>query len=188
MKKRLVIGATLVALMLSASLFAISVFAAVSQTFGVNNRIIFVGSDLIEFTLAAEITGTTKDGDDSLKTTWNYSTDSDDNEDTKDWNIEESLVFDEEDKVLDPNASNRVSITYTFNIALSANSDKRVRAYISPASYDAASLIMNITGAVGSEITIEKGSSATLKLEVIPTIRFSEAKACNFSLVLEPIN
>lgn len=185
MRKRLVVGASLIALVLSVSLFAISVFAAVGQTFGVNNTIKFLGSpESLAFDLNAVVTGTTKDGDASLAHTWSYDYEKD-SVTSQIWNVPGNLVFFEEDKELGGAKGNRVEIVYTFNITNKSKNEQRIRVYIDELTIDTSVLTADVTGAVGSEVLIASGQTGVVSVALVPTVRFTVSKTCDFDLKIE---
>ena len=185
MKSKLIFITSVMALVLTFGLLSISVFAAVSQNFGVNNRIVFVGNSLLSFDIDAEITGTKKDGDDSLKYNWSYSNENDmPNSDT--WSLAEDLTFDEEGKEINPTAVNRVSITYTFTVE-NLSDTLNIAVYIeNPTSIDTSVLTTNINGSANNKVVIAPKQTGVVSIEVIPLERFQGAKTCNFSLRIDP--
>lgn len=111
MKKRFFICATIMALLLSFTVFAVSVYAAVNQNISVRNTISFAGkTNNLKFTIAGQVTGTTNDSSsDHTMAPWEY-----DYETMgivgHEWNLGE-LQFDAEGKTVD-----QINITYTFTI------------------------------------------------------------------------
>lgn len=185
MRKKLVVGASLIALVLSVSLFAISVFAAVGQTFGVNNTIKFLGSpESLAFDLNAVVTGTTKDGDASLAHSWSYDYEKD-SVTSQIWNVPGNLVFFEEDKELGGAKGNRVEIVYTFNITNKSKNEQRIKVYIDELTIDTSVLTADVTGAVGSEVLIASGQTGIVSVALVPTVRFTISKTCDFNLKIE---
>lgn len=191
MKKKMVIGASLVALILSVSLFAISVLAAVAQSFGINNKIEFDGiDDAIAFDMDAVITGTIDDGDERLSNTWHYNAELS-NDTSLGWDIKGDLVFDEKDKTLEVGASNRVAINYSFTVTNNSETGKRIKLYFNNISVDINVLdtkVLNSSGQEVTEVIVGVDQTETIILTVMPIIRFNGAQACNFSLKFEPID
>lgn len=191
MKKRMVIGASLVALILSIGLFTISIFAAVGQSFGVNNKIKFDGiDDAISFDMSAIITGTIDEGDERLEKIWRYNPENGHNP-TMEWNIAGDLIFDEKNKSLEPTANNRIAINYSFTVTNNSETEKRIRLSINNLSADINALETRVLNSYGQEVTeviIAKDQTDTIILKVMPLLKFSGAKICNFSLQFMPVD
>lgn len=184
MNKKILISATVVALMLSICLFTVSVIAAFGQVFGVNNRITFVGKDeYLIFQIQAEVTGTTNDGSDELKHTWNYDEENSLNEET--WNIAETLIFEERDKTV-----SEIYILYNFTIT-NNEEGKKIRAYLDQPDIDTACLDFDIINSSGNEITeliVDSGMTDTIILRLRPiNERFLGARECNLNLHIEGV-
>lgn len=183
MKKKVVIGATLIALALSVSLLTVSVLAAMGQVFGVNNKIVFLGIDeYIHCIIEATITGTTKDGSSNLKHTWEYDY-SDPNKDDaqQQWNIAETLEFNQNGV-----APGSEKIVYSFKVENKSDKTK-IRVYISDPTLDDEVLKYEVDGGVGSEKEIAPNGTATVTLKLMPKGEFSGARACDFVIHVETV-
>lgn len=183
MKRKIIVGSTLVALALTLTLFAVSVFAAVSQVFGVNNIITFVGSgEYLVFDLEARITGTTKTGEQEPTFSWNYDyskTDSHQNA----WNINEPLIFNQEGVT-----PGEEYIIYSFSVTNYSVGDKKIQMYIEEPDIDLSVLKYEITGRVASPIVIDRNQTGTAMLKLMPTNGyFNGARDCNFKIIIEQI-
>ena len=115
MKKRFLVGATVLALILSVSLLLFSVYAAVNQTLSVRNTISFAGgAEGLKFTIDGRVTGARRAGsnesEDDISTFWEYDYDRDGILPPHEWEIGD-IVFDSDDKELED-----IHITYTFVI------------------------------------------------------------------------
>lgn len=183
MKKRFLIGATLIALFLSVSLLTVSVLAAMGQVFGVNNRIIFFGVDqYVHCIVDAEISGTTKDGDPSLRFEWEYNyADSDKDSPRLDWGIGD-LEFNQKGV-----APGQEQILYKFTVR-NLSSDTKIRTYIEDPILDSEVLMFSIEGAVGSEKEIMPNTSAIVYLKLMPSNgEFYGAREFSITLHIEQI-
>lgn len=179
MRKRIVISASLVALALSLTLFAVSVFAAVGQVFGVNNRIVFVGSgENIVFDMSAVITGTTQDGSETLENQWHYDYDEGEPSDMS-WNLPEPLVFNQEGVT-----PGEEFILYSFTVENKSTPGKTISVYINEPNVDTAFLQYEINGSASNPVVIAVNQRATVTLKIKPVSKFEGAKTCNFNVVV----
>ncbi len=180
MKKRFLIGGTVVALLLSISLLLFSVYAAVTQNISVRNRIMFSGSTAegFKFTLEGKVTGTTNDLDPKLRTTWDFDYETS-SSDPAPWNIDE-IVFDSEGKTIQ-----EINITYTFTIENKCTgSNNTIRAQIIGPDQIDAGLIKTTYGYLqfgeqseGTEVIIPKNQVGILQLKL--TLAQLEDYSCN---------
>ncbi len=121
MKKRYLIGATVIALILSISAFFVSVYAAVKQTISVSNQITFAGNQNAKsFLVKGQISGTINDSNPNLRMEWEYDYENQIGLDGFNWNLGD-LQFDSSSGNL-----NEIGITYTFTI--SNQNDKTIMA------------------------------------------------------------
>lgn len=121
MKKRYLISATVLALILSLSVFFVSVYAAVSQTISVTNQISFAGNpNAKHFTISGKVAGTINDSDDKLEMNWEYDYENQIGLNGGSWELGD-LQFDSSSRNLDI-----IGITYTFKIT--NQSDKKIKA------------------------------------------------------------
>ena len=73
MKKRFFVCATIMALLLSFTVLAVSVYAAVNQNIFVNNTISFAGkTNNLSFLISGQVTGTTNDSSSDHTMEWDY--------------------------------------------------------------------------------------------------------------------
>ena len=174
MKKHLLIGTTVVAMILSLGLLFFSVYAAVSQSFSINNRIHFTGSQNVKFVLRGQITGTTDDSNPALTfknpTTnedfWLYDKDDDNHNSTSaSWEIPD-LTIKSEGLSLE-----QVHLTYTFTIQ--NQGEAAIIASIDGPGDLASGLIKNTyvqTSAsaevAGTSVQIPIASTATIKIKL----------------------
>lgn len=110
MKKKFLIGATILAMVLSFTVLGISVYAVVNQSVAVKNTISFAGkTNNLHFIIDGRITGTKNDSDPKLGTRWEY-----DYETMglvgHEWNVG-SIEFASEGLTVE-----EINITYTFQI------------------------------------------------------------------------
>ena len=183
MRRKLVICASIVSLALSICLFAFSVFA-VGHDFSVNNKIIFEGiSEYLVFDINAEITGTTKDGDDNLKTSWQYDY-SKNSDNTFVWDVPEVLTFNTQG--IDPNDA---YILYSFNVSNNSIGNRAIKVYIQdPINFDDSALLYEIVGSVGNEKTILCGATGQVTFKIKPKNgEFKGEKAIYFNLIVEEV-
>ena len=181
MKKRLIICTSFVAVALSLTLFAVSVFAAVGQTFSISNKITFVGvNQYIAFDLNGKITGTTKDDDPSRSFVWNYDY-SKDTVHENSWNISEPLIFNQ----VGINEGEEC-ITYSFSIT-NKSVGKNIRAYIHEVDIDNEFLTCEAIGTVATPITIVENGVGEVCLKLKPITKFSGQKSCNFNIKIEEV-
>jgi len=110
-KKRNFIIASIICALFSISLLVISVYALLnSQSFLINNQIIFKGNDHIKFLLDAKITGTTYgDGEFAPKYRWDYDYNKTDIH-SDSWTVPD-LYFDSANKSLE-----EIQIVYAFSV------------------------------------------------------------------------
>lgn len=116
MKKKFLIGATVLAMFLSVSLLIFSVYSAVSQTLAVKNTISFAGGDEgLNFRITGEVTGAKRVGSDDnnpeISTVWDYDYDDMSGSPFYEWNVG-NITFVTEDKNKDD-----IAILYTFEIS-----------------------------------------------------------------------
>ena len=124
MKKRFIIVATLLSLILTFSVLFISVYAAVNQTISITNQISFVGNkEAKKFTINAIITGTTKEQAPTFLWEYDY-----ENQKGLDGGNREvgDLEFDNRNKSLD-----QIHITYTFTIK-NENNKRLIASFVGP--------------------------------------------------------
>ena len=110
MKKRFLIGATILAIILSFAILGVSIYAVVNQSIAVKNTISFAGkTNNLNFIIDGRITGTKNDLDPKLGTRWEY-----DYETMGlsgyEWNVG-NIEFASEGLSVD-----EINITYTFQI------------------------------------------------------------------------
>lgn len=183
MKKRLVIYTSIMAFALSICLFVFSVFA-VGHDFSINNKIVFEGtSEYLVFDVNAEVTGTTKDGSDALKTEWKYDKGSEEySESSFEWNIPEVLTFDTEGKSFDD-----ICITYSFVVTNKSVGSSAVNVYIEdPINFDNDALTYEIDGSSINKKRILPDATGTVTLKLKPkTGEFSGERQINFNLKIE---
>ena len=183
MKKRVLIGSTIIALVLSVSLLTVSVLAAMGQVFGVNNKIVFLGVEqYVHCIINAEITGTTRDGAPELEYTWEYNyADSEKDAPRCDWGIGE-LVFNQKGV-----APGEERISYTFTVQ-NLSDNTRIRVYIEDPTIDEDVLKYEIDGGVGQEKEIPIGQTAIVSAHVMPKNgEFSGARECNIMVRVEQV-
>lgn len=197
MKKRFVIGTTIIAIVLSFGLLFYSVYAALSQSFSINNQIHFAGSQNIKFVLNGQVTGTTNDMDSRLKLSvndeegWLYDYDDPDHDDPiLDWTLPD-ITIKSEGLTLD-----QIHLTYTFTIENQGDCDITA-AFDGPGDL-ATGLIKNTyvqvgDGAetIGSSVQIPPlGTIATLKLKLtLASLEgFSGQELINFSILINAVN
>ena len=190
MKKHFLIGTTVVAIMLSFGLLFYSVYAAITQSFSINNKIHFAGSQNIRFLLNGQITGTTNDIDDRLKLVvdgqegWLYDYDDPDHDKSNlEWTLPD-LVMKSEGLTLE-----EIHLTYTFTIQ--NQSECAISASFDGPGDLATGLIKNTyvkvgNGAevLGSSAQIPLATTAILKLKLTLASMdgFSGSELINFSI------
>ena len=190
MKKHFLIGTTVVAIMLSFGLLFYSVYAAITQSFSINNKIHFAGSQNIRFLLNGQITGTTNDIDDRLKLVvdgqegWLYDYDDPDHDESNlEWTLPD-LVMKSEGLTLE-----EIHLTYTFTIQ--NQSECAISASFEGPGDLATGLIKNTyvkvgNGAevLGSSAQIPLATTAILKLKLtLASLEgFSGSELINFSI------
>lgn len=193
MKKHLLIGTTIVALVLSFGLLFFGVYAALTQGFSINNKIHFAGGQNVKFLLKGQITGTVNDYDDQLKFNgdegWQYDYD-DPEHDTPNvtWNIPDLMMKSEGLEKDD------IHLTYTFTIQ-NQGECAIVASFDGPGDL-ANGLIKNTyvqTGAAqetaGTSVQIGLASTATLKLKLtVEDINgFAGKELIAFSIIINAV-
>lgn len=190
MKKHFLIGTTVVAIMLSFGLLFYSVYAAITQSFSINNKIHFAGSQNIRFLLNGQITGTTNDLDDRLKLVvdgqegWLYDYDDPDHDESNlEWTLPD-LVMKSEGLTLE-----EIHLTYTFTIQ--NQSECAISASFDGPGDLATGLIKNTYVKVGNGAEV-LGSSAQIPLATTAILKlkltlesmdgFSGSELINFSI------
>ena len=190
MKKHFLIGTTVVAIMLSFGLLFYSVYAAITQSFSINNKIHFAGSQNIRFLLNGQITGTTNDLDDRLKLVvdgqegWLYDYDDPDHDESNlEWTLPD-LVMKSEGLTLE-----EIHLTYTFTIQ--NQSECAISASFEGPGDLATGLIKNTYVKVGNGAEV-LGSSAQIPLATTAILKlkltlesmdgFSGSELINFSI------
>lgn len=187
MKKKLIISSSIVALALSVCLFVFSVFA-VGHNFSVNNTLVFVGAEeYMVFDLDAEITGTTKDGDEALKNRWEYDW-TKETSSSFTWSVPETLTF---NTVGVPQGKEYILYSFTiYNKSLG----KQLKVYIeepdvSKNEIDNEVLKWEIDGAVGSEKIIAIGETKTVTFKLMPKSgQFSGERNVVLNLNIESVD
>lgn len=192
MKKHFLIGTTVVAIMLSFGLLFYSVYAAITQSFSINNKIHFAGSQNIRFLLNGQITGTTNDLDDRLKLKnpetnedfWLYDYDDPARDKSNlEWTLPD-LIMKSEGLTLE-----EIHLTYTFTIQ--NQSECAISASFDGPGDLATGLIKNTYVKVGNGAEV-LGSSAQIPLATTAILKlkltlesmdgFSGSELINFSI------
>ena len=196
MKKHFLIGTTIVAIVLSFGLLFYSVYAALTQSFSINNKIHFAGSQNIKFILNGNVTGTTNDLDDRLKLMvdgqegWHYDYETQGPEGSSlEWTLPD-ITIKSEDLTLE-----QIHLTYTFTIQNQSECEITA-AFDGPG--DLASGLIKTTyvqvgnGAetVGSSVQVPLSTTATLKLKLtLESLEgFSGQELINFSILINAVN
>lgn len=165
MRKKFLIGATILAIVLSFTVLGISVYAVVNQSVAVKNTISFAGkTNNLHFIIDGRITGTKNDSDPKLGTRWEY-----DYETMglvgHEWNVG-SIEFASEGLTVQ-----EINITYTFQIE-NLSSYPMIAAFNGPGdlvdglnkNYYVYKLGMEQTEA--SQIQINRNETATMVLKL----------------------
>lgn len=188
MKKRFFVCATIIALLLSFTVLAVSVYAAVNQNIFVNNTISFAGkTNNLKFLISGQVTGTTNDSSSDHTMEWDY-----DYETMGivgyEWNLGE-LQFDAEGKTVE-----QINITYTFTIT--NNSSYSMTAEFSGPEINNQGLIKkylvskeDYAETEASKIQINRNQTAVLKL--VLSLDHLEDFTCNeqvnFSILINAL-
>ena len=189
MKKIAIITASVLALVLSASLFVIGVVATFKQSFGVKNTITFkgVGQNII-FILDGTVTGTNNDSNPNLTCHWDYEYDKPGAVDTVNWTIGK-INF--ETSTLD---LNYIHITYTFVIQNKGDVDFMVyfngRDEIDPdfSVETTGTCEGNTQDPMNYPLEIPAHKTGTISLTVHPKVeKYDGTKACNFMVKIEEL-
>ena len=189
MKKRFFVCATIMALLLSFTVLAVSVYAAVNQNIFVNNTISFAGkTNNLKFLISGQVTGTTNDSSSDHTMEWDY-----DYEKMGivgyEWNLGE-LQFDAEGKTVE-----QINITYTFTIT--NNSSYSMTAEFSGPEINNQGLkkkyLVSKEGYAeteASQIQINRNQTAVLKL--VLSLDHLEGFSCNeqvnFSILINALD
>ena len=186
MKKRLVICTSVIAFALSICLFVFSVFA-VGHDFSINNKIVFEGtSEYLVFDVNAEVTGTTIDGSDALKTSWKYDKKSEEHSKSSfEWNIPGVLTFDTNGK-----SASEVCITYSFAVTNKSVGGTSIYVYIEdPIGFDSDALTYDISNPITNKKRILSNATAIVTLKLKPQQQggFSGERQINFNLKIEEV-
>lgn len=195
MKKHFLIGTTIVAIILSFGLLFYSVYAALTQSFSINNKIHFAGSQDIKFLLKGQVTGTVNDFDDRLKLMvdgeegWFYNYDDPEHDDSNlDWTLPDIVMKSEGLKL------EEIHLTYTFTIH--NQSECEITASFDGPGDLATGLIKTTyvqigedAETIGSSVQIPLATIATLKLKLtLASLEgFSGQELINFSININAI-
>lgn len=196
MKKHFLVGTTIAAVILSFGLLFYSVYAALTQSFSINNKIHFAGSPDIKFILNGQVTGTTNDLDDRLKLMvdgeegWHYDYETQSAEMSNlEWTLPDITIKSEDMQLED------IHLTYTFTIQNQSGCEITA-AFDGPGDL-ASGLIKTTyvqlgTGAetIGSSVQIPLATTAVLKLKLtLESLEgFSGQELINFSILINAVN
>lgn len=198
MKKRFLVGTTILAIVLSFGLLFYGVYAALTQSFSINNKIYFAGSTNISFELRGQLTGTTNDLDDRLKLKndatgedfWLYDYDDETRDNPNfEWELPD-VTMKSEELTLD-----QINLTYTFTIA--NRSECAISAVFDGPGALASGLIASKyvqvgdgVETVGDSVQIPQATTATLRLKLtLASLEgFSGQELVNFSIIINAVN
>ena len=198
MKKHFLVGTTIIAVILSFGLLFYSVYAAITQSFSINNKIHFAGSQNIKFVLYGQVTGTTNDFDDRLRLKnnatgenfWLYDFDSPDRDyPSFEWNLPDITMKSEGLEI------DQINLTYTFTIQ--NQSECEISATFDGPGDLASGLIKNTyvkvgdgAEALGASVQIPLATTATMKLRLtLESLEgFSGQELINFSILINAVN
>lgn len=178
MKRGIIIGSTVIAMILSISLFVFGAFAAFNQTFKITNSIRFEGSgQKIVFTLDGSITGTTNDDDPKLKYNWTYD---------YDYTEENAAVWNVGDIAFRTNGRKIAEIEIEYKFVIQNLGSSKILAYITGwESIDTEYLTPTIVGVAGNEVLIDIGETKEVSLKIKPAVEdFDTSHPCNFTVML----
>lgn len=176
MKKKFLISATILAIILSFTILGVSVYAVINQSIAVKNTISFAGkTNNLHFIIDGRITGTKDDSNPKLGTRWEY-----DYETMgivgHEWNVG-SIEFASEGLTVE-----QINITYTFQIE-NLSSYPMIAAFNGPGDLVAGlnkNFYINKPGMAqteASQIQINRNETGTLILKL--TIDSLENFSCN---------